>query len=179
MHEALCSPIGRMAVGNSLAVIGAQLASSLESGRLGGTYFWVDVALVGPGDTGSMMLGERLVQTGVQCPEDETDIHRTAVRQLRDRSVRLRMSCADANELGDTPQPGESPHEGNVVLPLKTDSEWLLIVSVAGLDPTICQDLAEVIGRFILLQIPGAEFRYDTVQWRRPATEPEEAPAPA
>ena len=177
MQDALCSPIGRMAVGNSLAIVSSQLVSSLESGRLGGTCFWVDVALVGPGGTGLMVLGERLAQAGVHCPQEKTDAHREAALQLRNRSVRLRMSCSDANELGDTPQPGESSHEGNVVLPLKPDSEWLLVVSVAGLNIAVCQELAEVIGRFILLQAPGAEFRYDSVPWSTPR--PETTPAPA
>jgi hypothetical protein len=176
MHETLCSVAGQRSVDNSIALLGGRLEKSLESGRLGGTRLWVNVALVGPDDA-YFELAERLVAVRVPDPAGGKYDYKDIARKKRNRSVRLRMSCRDANTLGDTPLPDEVPYEGNVVLPLYPNSEWLLVVSVSGLDEDRDEEVAELIGRDILLRLPGLEYDLELVPWSEPVAAPVATPA--
>ena len=152
MLALLTSGRGMTFIRRTRATAKNQFEPVLASGNLGGSRMHIDVTLLGPED--GYTLTQFVIDGGSQIPGGDTAPLERIRDQLRARSVRTGMSCADADLLGDTPLPNESDHTGNVVLDLTPDGTYKLIVSAGGLDAGGCELVCEYVAREILAFMP-------------------------
>jgi hypothetical protein len=148
--ELLRSGRGRAFLRRAQIATKDQFLPSLVSGDMGGTQIWTDVALIGPEDTYKI---DQFVIGDIGTVEDPT-IFMRALDQMRARSGRTGLSCADAIALGDTRRDNESSHIGNSVVDLTPGGTYKLIVSCAGLGDDICAVVSEYHARAVLAWIP-------------------------
>jgi hypothetical protein len=128
----------------------------LGTGLLGGTQVWVDVALRHP-DGSAEEIFQEIIDSGRPDPEDGKYDYLAIAVSKRRRSVRLGVSCRDANLKGDVPQEGEVPWHGNAVLPLAEG--YALIVSCSGLSDDNDELVSYYVGYGILLKLQQALAR--------------------
>lgn len=122
----------------------------LGTGLLGGTQVWVDVALRHPDGTAEEIFQE-IIYSGKPDPEDGKYDYKAIAVSKRRRSVRLGVSCREANLRGDVPQEGEVPWHGNAVIPL--EGGYALIVSCSGLSDDNDELVSYFVGYGILLKL--------------------------
>lgn len=141
---------GRSLSRMSIARAHDHIIGFLGTGLLGGTQVWVDVALRHPDGTAEEIFQE-IIESRTPDPENGKYDYRAIAVSKRRRSVRLGISCREANAKGDEPQEGEVPWHGNTVLPLA--GGYALIVSCSGLSDDNDELVSNYVGYGILLKL--------------------------